>query len=110
HKILYYGPAAKEWLNKTICDNHKVPATLKDLPAGSKFTFQETNENIVYYVNYDMVQAEIMFLSKSVPYDKNLTSQIYLFNEYFGGSMGSLVFQEMRESKALAYAVKSYYE
>jgi predicted Zn-dependent peptidase len=33
-----------------------------------------------------------------------------MFNEYFGGSMGSLVFQEMRESRALAYSVRSKYE
>lgn len=32
-----------------------------------------------------------------------------LFNEYFGGSMSSIVFQEIRESKALAYSVRSSY-
>jgi predicted Zn-dependent peptidase len=30
-------------------------------------------------------------------------------NEYFGGGMSSIVFQEMRESKALAYSVFSTY-
>ena len=30
-------------------------------------------------------------------------------NEYFGGGMSSIVFQEMRESKALAYSVYSTY-
>jgi predicted Zn-dependent peptidase len=32
-----------------------------------------------------------------------------LFNEYFGGGMGSIVFQELRESKALAYSTFSSY-
>lgn len=31
--------------------------------------------------------------------------QASLFNEYFGGGMSSVVFQDMRESKALAYSV-----
>lgn len=32
-----------------------------------------------------------------------------MFNEYFGGGMSSIVFQEIRESKALAYSVRSTY-
>ena len=35
--------------------------------------------------------------------------QISFHNEYFGGGMSSIVFQEMRESKALAYSVYSTY-
>jgi predicted Zn-dependent peptidase len=34
---------------------------------------------------------------------------ITLYNEYFGGNMGSIVFQELRESKALAYSASSRY-
>jgi predicted Zn-dependent peptidase len=56
-----------------------------------------------------MVQAELIFLSKSVPYTKSLVPKVSLFNEYFGGSMSSIVFQEIRESKALAYSVRSKY-
>jgi predicted Zn-dependent peptidase len=36
-------------------------------------------------------------------------SKIKFHNEYFGGGMSSIVFQEMRESKALAYSVYSTY-
>jgi len=32
-----------------------------------------------------------------------------MFNEYFGGGMSSVVFQELRESKALAYSVFASY-
>ena len=34
---------------------------------------------------------------------------IKLHNEYFGGGMSSIVFQDLRESKALAYSVYSTY-
>lgn len=110
HRILYYGPSEQAALNNSISKYHKVSGSLKAYPCDKKFAFKDIPENIVYYVNYDMVQAEIVFLSKSVTYDKNLAPAVYLFNEYFGGSMGSLVFQEMRESKALAYSVKSSYD
>ena len=39
----------------------------------------------------------------------NKYSLIKFHNEYFGGGMSSIVFQEMRESKALAYSVYSTY-
>jgi zinc protease len=110
HRVLYYGPSEPSDLNNLISKNHKVSGSLQDYLCDKKFAFKDIPENIVYYVNYDMVQAEILFLTKSVTYDKNLAPAVYLFNEYFGGSMGSLVFQEMRESKALAYSVKSSYD
>jgi predicted Zn-dependent peptidase len=32
-----------------------------------------------------------------------------MFNNYFGGGMGALVFQTIRESKALAYSTFAFY-
>jgi predicted Zn-dependent peptidase len=34
---------------------------------------------------------------------------VTVFNNYFGGGMGSIVFQTIRESKALAYSTFGYY-
>lgn len=110
HRVLYYGPENSTKLISKLNTLHNTAATLKEVPVAKKFAFKEIEENQVYFVNYDMVQAEVMFLSKSCNYDKNIVPAIALFNEYFGGGMGSLVFQEMRESKALAYAVRSNYQ
>ena len=57
-----------------------------------------------------MVQAEIMMLSKGTPefdMDEYVMSQLY--NTYFGFGLSSIVFQEIRESKALAYSAYSFY-
>ena len=35
-------------------------------------------------------------------------ASIALFNEYFGGGMNAIVFQEMRESRALAYSAGAW--
>lgn len=40
-------------------------------------------------------------------YDVKQQAIVMLFNEYFNGSMGSVVFQEMRESRALAYSASA---
>jgi predicted Zn-dependent peptidase len=63
----------------------------------------------VYWVNYDMVQEEILFLSKGQEFDKERIPISRTFNEYFGGSMSSPVFQELREAQGLAYAAFAYY-
>ena len=109
HKIYYYGPKEKDELNKSISALHIVPATLTPYPKAVKFKRQENTENIVYFTNYDMVQAEILWQNKSGKYDATLQPEISLFNEYFGGGMSSIVFQNIRESKALAYSCYSRY-
>ncbi|MEJ7665710.1 MAG: insulinase family protein [Hymenobacter sp.] len=64
----------------------------------------------MYWVDYNMVQAEILFLTKGDIYNKdNGARPVALYNEYFGGGMGSIVFQDLRESKALAYSAMSRY-
>ena len=71
---------------------------------------KDIDVDLVYVVDYEMQQAEIVILSKGAAFDKNDAPVISLYNEYFGGSMSSIVFQELRESKALAYAVFSAYQ
>jgi predicted Zn-dependent peptidase len=109
HKILYYGPKlvgdVKEVLNKV----HTVPASgLKPVPAEANFVAQTFN-NTVYVVDYDMKQAEIVILTEGDKYDANNVPLINMYNEYFGGGMSSVVFQDLRESKALAYSCYSVY-
>ncbi len=108
HRILYYGnnklPEVTAMLNKL----HKTPEKLKAVPLPVKFQELEANTD-VYVVDYDMKQAEVILLSKDGIYNKENASISRLFNEYFGGGMSSVVFQEMRESKALAYSVYANY-
>src|SRR5690606_9315942 len=87
----------------------KIPTKLTPLKYEQKFSFKNIDSNVVYFVDYDMVQAEVILLSKSINYNAEDVPVVSLYNEYFGGGMGSLVFQEMRESRALAYSVRSQY-
>lgn len=109
HRVLYYGPSSPEQLTAMIVKHHNVPASLLPLPAGTKFGERSTADSMVFVVNYDMKQAEIIMLSKGDNYHKDDVPLIQFYNEYFGGGMSSIVFQEMRESKALAYSVFSSY-
>jgi predicted Zn-dependent peptidase len=110
HQVLYYGPSDVARLNASLTKLHKVPAGLRPVPPAIRFDEQPTQQNTVYVVNYDMKQAEIIMMSKGEMYNPVNTPEARMFNEYFGGGMSSVVFQDMRESKALAYSVYSTYQ
>jgi predicted Zn-dependent peptidase len=108
HRVLYYGNNTSDELAAMLNKLHTIPGTLKPVPAPTKFEELDNTKN-VYVVDYDMKQAEIILLAKDGPYNKDNASLVRMFNEYFGGGMSSVVFQEMRESKALAYSVYCSY-
>ena len=112
HRVLYYGPESIEKVASTLESLHINQTDLKDIPDKKEFVEGEMDKPIVYVVDYDMKQAEVMILSKGEKPDMNNMdkySRIKFHNEYFGGGMSSIVFQEIRESKALAYSVYSTY-
>lgn len=78
------------------------------VPKAVKFNRTVQNENQVFLAYYDMVQAEMTWVRNLLPYDYNKEAVVDLFNSYFGGGMGSIVFQTIRESKALAYSTYAY--
>jgi predicted Zn-dependent peptidase len=110
-KILYYGPLETSVISEKLNTDYIKNSTGKaPAPTQKKFEELSTTENKVYVVNYpDMVQAEIIMLSKKETYNKDIIPIVTMYNEYFGGGMSGIVFQELRESKALAYSSYSAY-
>ncbi|MCB0410450.1 MAG: insulinase family protein, partial [Flavobacteriales bacterium] len=54
-------------------------------------------------------QADIMVINEGKDFDIKEFPVVYLYNSYFGTGMSSIVFQDLRESKALAYSAYSKY-
>ncbi|WP_118973156.1 M16 family metallopeptidase [Taibaiella koreensis] len=107
HRILYYGPQTATQLAAGIQKVHPAPATFKDMPAARKFPQLDQNKSQVLFAHFDMVQAEVFWMRNADQYNSARQPVISMFNEYFGGGMGSIVFQTIRESKALAYSTYS---
>jgi len=108
HKILYYGPLTLQEITNEVNTFHLVPAKLAAVPLAKIFEEKSLDKN-VYVVDYDMKQVEIIMLSNGESYKPELVPVIYLYNNYFGGGMSSILFQDLRESKALAYSTFSRY-
>jgi predicted Zn-dependent peptidase len=106
-RLFYYGKDVNTAV-AALNDFHKVSSELNEYPEAMAYLEKETGGN-VYYVDYDMVQSEMMFLAKGEPFKPENMAASTLFNTYFGGGLSSIVFQEIRESKSLAYSAWSNY-
>ena len=105
HRVLYYGPMSMEEVSSIVAELHKVPTTLKTVEKNKTFQYQRADENIVYIAPYDANQIYMSAVSnQGEQYNLEKTPIITLYNEYFGGGMNSIVFQEMREARGLAYS------
>lgn len=110
HTVMYYGPMSVEKLIETLDANHPIPANLNPLPEKKVFATLDNENPQVFFTNYDMVQAEMVLQHRGAKYNSEIAPQVQMFNEYFGGGMSSLVFQEIREARGLAYSVFSSYQ
>lgn len=109
HKILYHGPESAKEIAKTLEKVHPAPEEFAEMPEPFRFDRQKTEKQSVLMAHYDMVQAEVFWTRNGEKYDQDLEPEISFFNQYFGGGMESIVFQTIRESKALAYSTYAYF-
>ena len=106
HEIFFYGND----LNPIVValEKHHNLAANKAIPTPKKYAEPETS-NKVYFANYDMVQAEMTRVAKGEKYNPTISGIVNVFNAYFGSGLSSIVFQEIRESKSLAYSARAFY-
>ena len=104
HEILYYGPLAESDLKMRLAKNHKVAAGAV-LPADNYAHFQKTSSDQVVLAQYDAKQLYYtQFSDRGEAFSIADAPLVELYNEYFGGGMNTIVFQEMREARGLAYS------
>lgn len=109
HVVLYYGPQTAQQIAVTLKPLHTTPTSFKTYPPAQIFTRLNQDQNKILFANFDMVQAEINWVRNSSVYDPATSPTVELFNNYFGGGMSGIVFQTIRESKALAYSTYAFY-
>jgi predicted Zn-dependent peptidase len=110
HQILYYGPQSNLEFTNLLAAYHRIPDALLPVPTAIEYPFQKTEENQLYFAHYDgMKQAQITWTRRAGDFTPTNIPIANLFNEYFGNGMSAIVFQTIRESKALAYSTFSTY-
>ncbi|MBQ6652823.1 MAG: insulinase family protein, partial [Prevotella sp.] len=110
HTILYYGPMSEQELAQTVTKAHKTAKRLVAVPEGRHYEMQETPKNEVLLAPYDAKNIYMrMIHNEQRMWTPDEVAVKALFNEYYGGGMNTIVFQEMREARGLAYNAYAAY-
>ncbi|MGS0747117.1 M16 family metallopeptidase [Halpernia sp. GG3] len=100
YQIFFYG---KDFYTFKSVAEPFIKPELFPIPVAKLFPEPETSGK-VYFASYEMVQLEMSKVAKGNSVNIENFGKINVFNEYFGSGLSSIIFQELRESKSLAYS------
>ncbi len=108
--VTYYGPMEMEQVIEMVNKYHNVPEKLEKYAKNESFKQQQVTEPRIVIAPYNAKQIYMTSYSNSGElYDAANSAIVNMYNEYFGGGMNSIVFQEMREARGLAYSASARY-
>ena len=110
HTVLYYGKLTPDELSKVLGATHKTAKKLADVPQGKPYVRQQATSNEILIAPYDAKNIYmVMYHNEGRDWNSEQEAVVDLFNEYYGGGMNGIVFQELREARGLAYSASAYY-
>ncbi len=102
--VVYYGPLAKEKAIAELNTMHKSGENLAEYAPSRSFAVPESKQPTIFVAPYKATQINMYGIcnygEKFKPQDRAL---IKMYDTYFGSGMSSIVFQDLREAKGLAY-------
>lgn len=107
--ILYFGPRSMEDVESTILNSFIGQAPNKEKPTHQPNRAYKPPSNQIYFVQKEMAQAQVRLECTAGTFDESKIPCAQIYNEYFGGGMAGLVFQELREARALAYSAWAHF-
>lgn len=104
-RIIYYGPLDEKGIIAAIEKGRHLSPTLAKVEKGKTYKQVQPTETVFYIAPYDAKQLYMsQFTTDGKKYESEIQPLVSMYNEYFGGGMNSIVFQEMRERRSLAYS------
>ena len=102
-EVMYYGPMSEADFKAAV----PFEGSYVQLPERYPEMLQ-TPAAEVYLAEYDAAQLYYnQYSNRGEKFDPASEPERTLYNEYFGGGMNSIVFQEMREARGLAYSARA---
>ncbi len=110
HTVLYYGPMSEDEMSAVVTANHVTNIELLDVPEGRHYEMQTTPVNEVWIAPYNAKNIYMRMIHNEMrPWNPDDAAVEAMFNEYYGGGMNTIVFQELREARGLAYNAYAAY-
>ena len=107
--LSYTGSQTIGDVQAILAQHYSLPASPVEPPPYQVLDFTQPEKTQLYFFDKEMAQALVRIEYVDVPYQAALEPAIELFNDYFYGGMAGIVFQEIREARALAYSVGALY-
>jgi predicted Zn-dependent peptidase len=108
--IFYSGARPANEIKTTLEGTIKFAATPKAGKGYQEREKQTVAANTVYFINQSSLQAQIGLFANGQTFSLAELPKITAFNNYFGGGMNALMFQEIREFRSLAYGSGAAYQ
>jgi predicted Zn-dependent peptidase len=111
HTITYYGPCDSDPMLAIINNVHKTDDTLLKVAGKRIPDLLQTKENECFIFPYNGTTSFVMsqYACDGKAWDESKLGLSYMYNNYFGAGMNTVVFQEMREKRSLCYGAGARY-
>ena len=111
HRVLYCGQNTPAQLVALIDKEHQTSKPLREVPVGKRYTEQTTPDTEILLAPYEAKNICMMLYNNGGrSWNAAQRPTVYLFNSYFGMGMNGIVFQELRETRGLAYSAWAQYK
>lgn len=108
HTLAYTGSMPLEQLVEVLRRHHPV-GELADTPEYRFRRARQVEETEIMVVDQQTAQAQVRIEFADGVFDPDDSIMASLYTNYFGSGMSSVVFQELREARALAYSASARY-
>lgn len=97
---------------QVLIDNNLVRNDVKHITPGTRVWKENypAEDHIYICSNKKFLQSDMFFYTPCGDFSHDDIAVSQLFNEYFGGGMNSIVFQEIREFRSLGYSTYGYFD
>ena len=102
--LFYTGSIPLPQLLAILRRHYQPAAELRDTPPPRMRRVREITGSEVLVVDKKTAQAQVRVAFADGLFDERNTVPAMVFNNYFGGGLSGVVFQELREARALAYS------
>jgi len=109
HTLAYTGSLPLENVVSILREHYPLAEELADTPPYRNRRAREISENEVLVVDQPTAQAQVRIEFGDGVFNEADTVDAQLYTSYFGSGMSSVVFQELREARALAYSASAAY-
>lgn len=107
--ITYVGSLPLEQAVEALKGFYAGRTQVKETPVVAERVARAPEQTEILFYDKEAAQAQIRLEFGSRDFQAALSPSIELYNNYFGGGMAGVVFQELREARALAYSAGARY-